>query len=47
MRLFIALNFNENMKNALLKMQNALKQSGVRGYIWSLDYIESILASIL
>ena len=31
MRLFIALNFNENMKYALLKMQNALKQSGVRG----------------
>ena len=32
MRLFIALNFNENMKYALLKMQNALKQSGVKGY---------------
>ncbi|WP_036612851.1 RNA 2',3'-cyclic phosphodiesterase [Oribacterium sp. P6A1] len=31
MRLFIALNFNENMKYALLKMQNALKQNGVRG----------------
>ena len=31
MRLFIAINFNENMKYALLKMQNELKKSGVKG----------------
>ena len=31
MRLFIAINFNENMNYALLKMQNGLKRTGVKG----------------
>ena len=31
MRLFIAINFNENMKYALLKMQNDLKRCGIKG----------------
>ena len=31
MRLFIAINFNENMNYAFLKMQNGLKRSGVKG----------------
>jgi len=31
MRLFIAINFNENMNYALLKMQNDLKRCGIKG----------------
>ena len=30
MRLFIAVNFNENMKYALLKIQDELKKSGFK-----------------
>ncbi len=46
MRLFIAINFNEEMKNALLSIQEQLRQSNVRGSYTKPENLHLTLAFI-
>ncbi|MBP3802670.1 MAG: hypothetical protein J6I76_02050 [Oribacterium sp.] len=46
MRLFIAININENVKYALLKMQNDLKRCGIKGSFTREENLHMTLAFI-